>query len=164
MPCVCDTLSSRTSAERIRHLNHGRACEVRISEQNAKLGDAFEEDADEARPEAGHHRGERRAPEHRASLRRRHLGLHRVARGVLGELLHELAVGGDRVVADGLDGGAAEVGGHVLRGRHPVLLPHLVVRRVEEERHGDREQDARVLTKLWARVDSAHRRKRILYP
>ena len=37
------------------------------------------------------------------------------------KLLHELVVGRDRVVADGLDRGAAEVGAHVLEGDHAIF-------------------------------------------
>mmetsp|Transcript_1794 Transcript_1794/g.5097 ORF Transcript_1794/g.5097 Transcript_1794/m.5097 type:complete len:371 (-) Transcript_1794:2-1114(-) len=111
------------------------ATDVCVAEEQAKLGHALKEHANQTRPEAGERGGDGRFQEDSVRLgtclRRR----HQVAVHVLGVLLHELAVGSDRIVAHGLDGGATEVGAHVLE-RREAILPHLVVRVVEKERHG----------------------------
>ena len=111
------------------------AHEKAIAKEEAKLGHALEQHANHARPEAGERRRDGRLEEDGVRLRRRDLRVDRHAVEVLRVLLHELAVRGHRVVANRLDGGAAEVGAHVLGGREAVLAD-LVVRIIEEEGHG----------------------------
>ena len=116
-PCRARTLLLLNHAHRVdegsREDRRGRrrrearlalAHEEPVAKQESEFGDALEQHADHARPEAGERGGDGRAQEDGIRLRLRHLRIHRHAVQVLRVLLHQLAVSGDRVVAHSLDG------------------------------------------------------------
>ena len=96
------------------------------AEEDAKLGNALEADADEAGADSGHGGRDGVGLEDGLGLGGRDAGVDGIALEVLGVLLHELAVRSDRVVHDGLEGRAAQVGRHGLELGEPSLL-HLEV-------------------------------------
>ena len=106
------------------------------AEEDAKLGNALEADADEAGADARQGGRDGVGLEDGLGLGGRDAGVDRVALDVLGVLLHELPVGCDRVVHDGLEAGAAEVGRHGLELGEASLLHLEVVIGYERDAHG----------------------------
>lgn len=96
------------------------------AEEDAELGNALEADADEAGGDSGHGGRDGVGLEDGLGLGGRDAGVDGIALEVLGVLLHELAVGSDRVVHDGLEGRTAQVGRHGLELGESSLL-HLEV-------------------------------------